>query len=82
MGDAATQLRMLGLELPTPAYMAGAILFGLLGYAAWRYGRRHERRLTTWLGVALMVYPYGVSQTWLLYALGVALCAGIWFDRG
>ena len=27
-----------------------------------------------------MLYPYLVSQTWALYALGLALCAGIWWD--
>jgi hypothetical protein len=34
------------------------------------------------LGIALMLYPYVVSQTWLMYVVGVALCAGVYFDRG
>jgi len=29
-----------------------------------------------------MLYPYAISQTWLLYVAGVALCAGLFFDRG
>ena len=82
MGDLSSQLRLLGLELPSPAYILGAILFGLVGFAAWRFGRRRDRRVTKWLGVALMFYPYLVSQTWALYAVGVALCAGLYFDRG
>ena len=28
-----------------------------------------------------MFYPYAVSQTWLLYVVGVVLCAGIYIDR-
>jgi hypothetical protein len=32
--------------------------------------------------VALMAFPYAVSRTWMLYAAGVALCAGLWVDRG
>jgi hypothetical protein len=72
----------MGLELPSPAYIAGAILFGLLGWAAFRYGRRKGRRLTLWLGVALMLYPYLIGSTWALYAVGLALCAGIALDRG
>jgi hypothetical protein len=28
-----------------------------------------------------MAYPYAVSRTWLLYAVGIALCAGIYFDH-
>ena len=29
-----------------------------------------------------MLYPYAVAQTWLLYLVGIALCAGILIDRG
>jgi hypothetical protein len=29
-----------------------------------------------------MLYPYAISATWLLYAVGLALCAGVWLDRG
>jgi hypothetical protein len=70
----------LGFTLPTPAYLFGAVVFGLAGLAAWRIGRKSERPRTRWLGLALMLYPYGVSQTWLLYLLGCAMCAGIWWD--
>lgn len=74
-------LSSLGLALPSPAHLIGAIVFGLLGWAAWRRGRKTGPRTTTWLGLALMVYPYAVSSTWLLYAVGLALCAGVWFDQ-
>jgi hypothetical protein len=74
-------LSSLGLELPSPAYLIGAIVFGLLGWAAWRRGRKVGPRTTMWLGVALMVYPYAVSSTLLLYAVGLALCTGVWFDQ-
>ena len=75
-------LESFGLTLPTPAYIAGALLFGLLGLAAYRYGKRTERSRSKWLGVALMLYPYVVPQTWLMYVVGVVLCAGVYFDRG
>ncbi len=75
-------LQSLGLELPSPAYIIGVILFSLIGMVAWYVGRRKERPRTKWLGVALMFYPYVVWSTWMLYAVGVALCAGIWLDRG
>jgi apolipoprotein N-acyltransferase len=79
--DTTTALQSLGLELPSPAYIFGAIVFGLVGLAAFRHGRKSGRPVTRWLGVALMVYPYAVSLTWLLYAVGLALCAGILLDR-
>ena len=66
-------LEALGLVLPRPAYIAGAILFGILGLVAFRQGRKISRSALTWTGVVLMVYPYAVSQTWLLWAVGVAL---------
>jgi hypothetical protein len=79
--DELRTLQSLGLELPSPAYIVGAIVFGLIGFVAFRRGRKGGRRWTTWLGVALMVYPYAVSRTWLLYAVGLALSAGLFLDR-
>jgi hypothetical protein len=73
--------REMGLVLPSPAYIFGTILFGLAGLAAWRYGKVIEHPRIRWLGVALMFYPYVVGSTWLLYALGFAICAAIWWDR-
>ena len=79
--DDISSLQSLGLELPSPAYFFGAIVFGLVGLVAFRYGRKNERRTTMWLGVALMVYPYAISNTWLLYGVGVALCAGLFIEH-
>ena len=64
--------------LPSPAYIIGAILFGIFGYVAYRRGRKTSRPALTWAGVALMVYPYAVSQTWLLWAVGAGLCGWVY----
>ena len=80
--DELSALQSLGLELPSPAYLIGAIVFGLIGWVAFRRGRKSGRRLTLWLGVVLMVYPYAISRTWLLYVVGLALCGAIFLDRG
>ena len=79
---ALSTLQGLGLELPGPAYIFGAIVFGLVGMGAFRYGRKREQPLKVWIGVALMLYPYAVSRTWLMYLVGFALCAGLFLDRG
>lgn len=73
--------RALGIDLPSPAYIVGAIVFGVIGLAAYYYGKRNDKKRTRWLGVALMLYPYVVWQTWLMYAVGTGLCVAIWFDR-
>jgi len=73
--DALQVLQSSGLELPTPAYLAGLLLFGVIGMVAWWHGKRRQRPTVKWLGLALMLYPYVVPQTWLLYAIGAALTA-------
>lgn len=74
-------LGALGFTLPSPAYIAGLIVFGVAGLAAYYDGKRQDRPRERWLGVALMLYPYAIHETWLLYVVGVALCVGVWFDR-
>ena len=72
------QLETLGLVLPSAAYIFGAILFGIIGYVAFRRGRKTSSAALTWTGLALMLYPYAVSQTWMLWVLGVALCGWVY----
>lgn len=79
--DNLRALQALGLTLPSPAYIFGAVLFGLIGWVGFRAGRRRERTFSVGLGLVLMLYPYAVSSTWLLYALGVALSAGLYLDQ-
>lgn len=67
------QLELLGLALPTPTYIIGALLFGIIGWIVFRRGRKTSLSVLTWTGVALMLYPYGVSETWMLWLVGVAL---------
>ena len=81
MNEAISSLSSLGLTLPSPAYIFGAIVFGLIGLGAYRSGRVSQRKVTMWLGVVLMVYPYLISSTWWMYLVGLALCAGLWADR-
>lgn len=68
-------LAALGLTLPSPAYLFGLIFFGVAGIAAYRYGKKTGQDKLRWVGVALMLYPYAVSETWLLYAVGFGLFA-------
>jgi hypothetical protein len=69
--DAIGELNAMGLELPSLAYIAGALIFGVFGWAAFRRGRTTEDQALTWGEVALMVYPYGISQTWLVWQLAL-----------
>ncbi len=79
--DELNTLSALGFTMPSPAYLAGALLFSIFGYAAYRYGKKMEQPRRKWLGVLLMLYPYGVSDTLWLYLIGVAVCGAIWFVK-
>jgi hypothetical protein len=79
--DELKALESLGITLPTPAYMIGAILFGIVGIAAYRYGKKASLAKPKWIGLALMLYPYAISKTWMLYVVGAALCAGLYVFR-
>jgi len=78
--EVADSLNAMGLELPSLAYISGALIFGVFGVAAFRRGRKTQDQSMIWGGVALMVYPYAISQTWLLWAIGVGL-TGWLFSR-
>ena len=56
-------------------------MFGVIGMAAFLYGKKSSLFVPMFAGVALMVFPYFVSQIWLLYAVGCALIAGAWIFR-
>ena len=77
--DLVDLLKTLGLEMPSPAYLAGTLLFGMVGAVAWWHGRKTQRPRVKWLGLALMLYPYATPQTWLLYAVGAGLSLGLAF---
>ena len=79
--DDLHNLESLGLALPSPAYLFGILFFGLAGYAAYRYGKKAGLPAPKWIGIAMMLYPYAVSETWLLYAAGTGLCLGLYLYR-
>ena len=71
-------LASLGLVLPSPAYILGLIVFGIIGYVAFRRGRKTSRAALTWTGVALMIYPYATPQSWVLWVVGIGLCGWLY----
>jgi hypothetical protein len=75
-------LEELGLTLPTPAYLIGVLLFGVIGIVLFVLGRRRRKPAVRWLGLTLMLYPYLIWGTAALYVVGAVLCvAAIWFWR-
>ena len=67
--------------MPTPAALFGLIIFGVVGLAAFLYGKKSALWKPTAIGLALMIYPYFVSETWILYAIGGVLCLALMLWR-
>ena len=57
------------------AYLMWTVLFSSLGLGYFVYGKKQGRPVPLISGVALMCYPYFVSNTYLLAAIGAALSA-------
>jgi hypothetical protein len=78
--DNLQALEALGFTLPSTAYLIGVVIFGIGGFVAYRYGKTMSLPVTKWIGIALMLYPYAISTTWLIYLVGAALCIGAYLS--
>ncbi|WP_018608435.1 hypothetical protein [Uliginosibacterium gangwonense] len=68
--------------MPAPAALFAMLLFSLIGFAAFLYGKRAVNVSYMAIGAALMGYTYFVSDTLLLYLIGAALCGALYWFRG
>ncbi len=75
------QLESLGFVMPSPAYLFGTLVFGVIGLFVYRYGKKMVLPVPKWIGMTLMLYPYIVPQTWALYLVGSGLCLGAYLYR-
>jgi len=57
------------------------LLFGSIGLGYFIYGRKQRAAVPLVTGLALMVFPYFVSNAWLLVGVGVVLAAIPYFVR-
>lgn len=69
------------MDLPSPNVLLAGLIFGVIGTAAFMYGKKQARFSAMAIGAALVVYPYFVSALWLLWGIGIALCAALYYFR-
>ena len=58
-----------------------AIVFGIIGITYVRLGKKNAEFSTAFAGIALMAFPYFVSNTLHIVLIGIALCFAPSFIR-
>lgn len=69
------------MDLPSTSNLFASILFSTIGFAAFVYGKKAMSWRPMAIGGALMGYTFFVSQTWLVYLLGIGLSAALFVFR-
>ncbi len=63
------------------ASLIWSVLFGAIGLGFFIYGKKQTSIVPLACGVALMIFPYIVSNLWLMLIIGAALMAAPYFIR-
>ena len=58
-----------------------SVLFSLIGTGYFIYGKKQQKYFTLLAGVILGLYPYFVSNVWLVLAIGLLLMMVPWLVR-
>ena len=64
-----------------PAKIAANIIFSGIGFVAFMYGKKNAFWKPMAIGIALMGYSYFLSGTLVIYLVGIALTAALYFWR-
>ena len=67
--------------MPSPGALSASLVFGVIGFAAFMYGKKHAVPVPMVTGITLMIFPYFVSEPWIIWAVGGALTFAIWYFR-
>jgi len=73
--------RLAGAPEMTEATLWWGMIFGAIGVGFFMYGKKQRSPVPLVCGLGLMVFPYFVSNSWLVFAIGVGLMAVPYFVR-
>ena len=62
-----------------PYNLLAGIIFSMIGLGAFSYGRKLDLWQPRVIGLGLMIYPYFVSNRWLLWGGGTGFLVLLWF---
>ncbi len=63
------------------ANLIGGFVFGSIGFVAFVYGKRMNLWKPMFLGIALMIYPYFISNDVVMYVIGIFGSTALFFLR-
>jgi hypothetical protein len=63
------------------AALLWSVLFGAIGIGYFIYGKRQRVIVPLVAGLALMLFPYFISNTWVMVLIGAALTVVPYFIR-
>lgn len=63
------------------AWLFWGLIFSSVGMGYFMYGKKQARIATLVCGIALMLYPYVVSNAWEMFGVGLALMVIPYFVR-
>jgi hypothetical protein len=63
------------------ASLLWGLLFGSIDFGFFLYGRNQKALVPALCGLVLMIFPYFISSTLLMVAIGALLIAIPWFVR-
>jgi hypothetical protein len=67
------------VNVGSEAWLLWGVLFGSVGLAYFVYGKKQQRFVPLLCGIALMAFPYFISNTVLLVVVGLVLSAVPYF---
>ena len=70
------------MSFSSPGALFASLLFGAIGLGALVYARKMSAFKPAILGLALMTYPYFVSDNFLLWGVGLALTIALFVFNG
>ena len=58
-----------------------AVVFGFVGFIAFRYGKKNQEPRPLFLGIALMAYGYFVTNAWVSLGIGAVLTVLLFYPK-
>ncbi|MFO0861901.1 MAG: hypothetical protein U0570_15250 [Phycisphaerales bacterium] len=66
------------MELGSPASLISGVLIGAIGAGMFMYGKRQERPLTLFTGLALCVFPMFVASVLAMWLIAAGCLGGLY----